>query len=107
MSATEILLVGSSNTIEVRGLRDAISLSYQNAATVTITLKDAAGNNVSGETWPFTLSYVASSDGIYRGTLAAALGIVAGRTYYGHITATQGGSTRFWKKPFIAMVGSE
>lgn len=107
MSATEILLVGSSNVVQLTGLRDALSGAYQNAATVTLTLKDAAGVEVTGETWPFTLAYIASSNGIYRGTLAAGIGIVAGRTYYGHITATQGGSTRFWKKPFLAMVGSE
>lgn len=72
-----------------------------------MTLKDSDGVEISGETWPKTLTYESASDGRYKCTLAAALALVAGKTYYGHITATQGGVTRFWKKPFLAMVGSE
>lgn len=107
MSATELLLVGSTNTIKLAGLRDALTLAYKNGATVSITLKDATGVAVSGETWPKTMSYQSASSGDYVATLAAALDLVPGVIYYGHITAEQDGSTRYWKKPFLAVVGSE
>ena len=67
--AISSLLIGSDNVAEIESLTNAITSSYLNSATCTVTLYDVAGNEVTGETWPLTLNYVTDSDGDYRGTI--------------------------------------
>ena len=64
--------------LELTGLADESTGAYINNATIEATVKDAAGANVSGQTWPLTLSYVTSSNGVYRGVLDAALVVAVG-----------------------------
>lgn len=65
--------------------------SFLNAATVTVTLKDEAdGTEVSGETWPLSMSYVTGSNGIYRATLADTLSLSEGSSYLAEISANAG-----------------
>lgn len=89
--------------MELDGLQNAADDSYLNAATVSVTIKDSAGVNVTGETWPKTMSYVAASNGKYRATVSDAMAIVPGRAYTAHITAEASGLTGNWQ---IAMLGA-
>jgi hypothetical protein len=60
---------------------------YVNDATVTVTLyKDETGNEVSGETWPLSMSYVTSSNGDYEATLSDLLSLREGRSYVAVVT---------------------
>jgi hypothetical protein len=97
----QVLNVGNSNLIEIV-LQDEVDASYINSATASITIVDTSGNSISGETWPVSLAYVASSDGLYRATLSSSIGIVSGQRYVGEITATASGNTGYWEVPILA-----
>ncbi|WP_027037883.1 hypothetical protein [Mesorhizobium ciceri] len=85
-----VVYVGNTNIIELSGLKSAIEGTFVNDADVSVTVKDAEGTNITGQTWPAAMAYVASSDGIYRGILEDDLGLVDGTTYYAHIEADAG-----------------
>ena len=68
----------NSNLLELVGLKNAATGAYLNAATVTVTLQTEAGTEISGETWPLTMSYVSGSNGDYRALLSHTLGLVSG-----------------------------
>jgi hypothetical protein len=84
------ILVGNDNLIEVLDLKNVATGSYINNATVTVTLKDAASVNVTGQSWPVTLNYVAASNGKYRATLVDTLPLVVDETYYATVVADAG-----------------
>lgn len=65
MSAALVMYLDTSNVIEHKVL-DRVNQRPVNSATVTAHLRNAAGADVVGETWPVTLSYVSGSRGVYR-----------------------------------------
>ena len=75
-----ILYQSNDQTVEIDRLRDRITGSYLNAATVSATLYDSAGSAVSGLTG-LTLAYVASSNGRYRGNLEQTFAPALGDNY--------------------------
>lgn len=88
----------SDNLLEVDELKNKITGAYINNATVTCTVVDDQGVQVSGETWPITLNYVAASNGKYRGNLKDTLNVSLDRYYYAEITADAGTDLkRFWR----------
>lgn len=92
------LLIGNDQTLEVTGVQDEISGAYQNSKTVTATVKNIIGVEVSGQSWPLTLSYVADSNGDYRGTLEDGLVLVNGKNYIIEITVDAGSDLiAFWR----------
>lgn len=102
MSATLLAYVDNDNQLRVDGLRDADD-AYVNDATVVCTgVDDADGNAVTGDTFPKTLSYVAASDGDYRGTLQQTLALVDGAAYVATITVDGGGLQATFSVPFTA-----
>ena len=70
-----------------------------NDATVSATLFAAGGGEVSGETWPLTLDYVAGSKGRYEKVVDKALGVAQNSDYQLKITVVANGSSDgvFWK----------
>jgi hypothetical protein len=103
--SAELLLAGNDLVFEVRELRDVVAGSYLNAATTTCTLKTAAGVNVTGQSWPLTMTYVASSDGVYRATLPYTLGIAASARYTLHLDIDAGAGKRgHWEIPCLCRV---
>lgn len=102
MSSTLLAYVDNDNQLRLDGLRDADD-EYINDATVACTgVEDADGNAVTGDTFPKTLTYVAASDGNYRGTLQQTLALVDGESYVATITADGGGLQGEWRVPFTA-----
>lgn len=87
---------GSDMLLEVEGLTDEASGDIVNTATVSATLKDAAGATVAGETWPKTMPYVANTSGVYRALLPATLVLAANARYTAEITALYNGYKAFW-----------
>lgn len=84
------------------GLKNASTGAYINNATVTLTaIRDAAGNTVSGETFPKTMSYVASSNGRYEAVVDKLLAIVAGQHYTAVIDVVSGTLDAHWELPLI------
>ena len=100
------LIVETDNLIELDGLQDQSTSAYINDATVTVTLLDSSGSEVSGETWPLTMSYVAASDGKYRATLADTLVIKPNKRYQAKVVADGGsGKKRTWYHSTSAVRG--
>lgn len=103
MSNVHILYVGNDTALEVGDLRDELTGEALNSASVAVTLKDAAGANVTGGTWPLAMVYVTDSDGVYRCTLGHALSLTAGQKYTAVITANAGtGLYATWNEECVA-----
>jgi len=102
---SEIAYVSNDSLLKLDGLEDeaATTTTYINDATVTATLVDEDGANVSGQSWPVTLSYVAASNGNYRATLEDVLVLSHGSNYTAKITANGGaGLMGYWELPIAA-----
>lgn len=87
-----IVYVANTNLIEVVGLKSAVEDAFIDGATVTVTVKDAAGAAVAGQTWPLTLESTDGTEpeGNYRGILKDTLELTAGESYYAHVDAVDG-----------------
>lgn len=94
------VFVANTNLLELNGLQSAIDDSYINDADVTVTLKDSAGDSVSGQTWPATMSYLSGTNGDYRLILDYDLALTPKRSYTAEITATKDGNRGFWRHVF-------
>jgi hypothetical protein len=82
--------VANTNVLDLTGLKNELTDAFINDATVTVTVKDASGAQVSGQAWPLTMSYVALSDGNYRAFLSSALPFAAKAKYTAYIEANGG-----------------
>jgi len=98
---TEIALVGNDNILELDLFKNEAAGTFINSgATMSVTVVDSAGTEVTGQTWPATLSYVAASDGKYRATLEDVAAFVDGSKYTAKITADGGpGLKGFYELP--------
>lgn len=96
-------LIGNDLVLDVTGLSDPVTGSYLNSATVTAVMKDAAGAELAGQTWPLTLGYVADSDGHYQGVLEDGLEMSEFGRYWIEITVDSGGDLiGFWRWSDVA-----
>jgi hypothetical protein len=97
---TQVIFNLNDNLLELVGLKDVVSGSFANSATVTVTLVDKDDVEVAGETWPLTMSYVAASDGLYRAVLKDTLTFVVDDLYTAKIDANDGADRQaHWKFP--------
>lgn len=103
---TDILYLQSDNLLEVTGLQNVATGAYINNATVTVTLVDAGGTAVSGQSWPATLSYVSGSNGDYRVTLEDTLSLSENGTYVPRVTVLADGLKRYFEPRLVAQMGS-
>lgn len=88
-----IVYVANTNVIELTGLTDAITEAAINDATVTVTIKDADGEEVAGQTWPAPMDAVDGTDGIpglYRGIIEDDVAMTAGTQYFAHVEVDAG-----------------
>jgi len=81
----------NTSSVEVKGLRNAVTNEIINDADVTLIVYDTAGIVVTGDTFPKTLDYVVDSKGVYRATLYATIPWVVGDTYKYVYTAVSTG----------------
>lgn len=102
MSTVEILYVDNSMVVELAGLENGMTGVAINNATVTVTLATTAGVNVTGETWPATMNYAESSNGVYRATLPHDIAIVDGQRYVATISAVSGSLHAEWTVQCVA-----
>ena len=92
----------NENLIELDELKNSANDTFVNDATVAVTIKNAAGTTVSGETFPKTMTYVASSDGKYQAALSDLMVLVPGQHYTAFITAISGALNASWEIPLRA-----
>ncbi len=102
MSVAIPLYIGSDSSIEIDALKDPITAAFVNDATGTAELKNPAGDVVTNG-GSITLSYIASSEGDYRGTLPDNAAINDGSSsgdgpdYWLEVLAESTGRTKFWR----------
>ena len=106
--ALEELYIGNDNIVTVDSFRNASTSpeTYINDATITGTLYDANGDEVSGETWPISFSYVAGSNGKYTATITDTVtsGLTVNRRYRFKIQANGGaGLQAEWHENYHAV----
>ena len=100
---TELIYISNDNILELNGLKDEVAGTFINSATVTVTLVDSDGTEVVGDTWPKTMSYATSSDGIYRATLLDTLTLTEGACYTAKVIADGGaGLQAYFETPIYA-----
>ncbi len=97
MAQVEQIFRDNDHILRLDELKDVGLDSFINDASVVATLKDADGNDVSGQTWPATMTYVVASDGRYEATLENALDIDPGTFYEAFIVATKDSLVGTWE----------
>ncbi len=90
----ELLYIDNHNLLRVDKVKDKRSGGgFLNSATVTATLYESDGSTeVTGQTWPVTLGYVAASDGRYEGLIDDVVVIVDGTRYLADIRIVDSGT---------------
>lgn len=100
----QIYYLSSDHIIEITTMTNGLTGAVINGATVTCTVYDATDTEVTGETWPITLTEDAST-GTYRGALTDALSVAVGDRLTAKVTATSAGLTRTWYVPVVVHKG--
>lgn len=104
--AASIAYVGNTNDLELTGLKSEEEDAFLNDVSISVTVKDAAGQVVAGEEWPQTMRYVAESDGNYILGLSYTLELIAGAKYVAIIDADASDTSAerygHWEFPFTA-----
>jgi hypothetical protein len=103
----ENLVVGSTNVVELTKLKDTKTGAFPTDAVVTVSLFDATNAPVTGAQ-NISMPYEVASGAIppaYRGQIASTVALVSGARYTEKITATQGGNTRLFNVPCLAVDG--
>lgn len=100
----EVVYISNDNLITLSGLKDASEGGdYINNAIVEVTLLDSDGNEVAGQSWPATMSYVSGSDGIYEGILEDGLSLSVDDELTARVTVDAGSdSLAQWDVPAVA-----
>jgi len=96
MAEAFVMWVDNDMLVEIDGLQDSSDDSYLNAATVTATIKDPDGTEITGQSLPISLSYVSSSNGKYQGVFDTLLSLTVGDTGTIEVTAVEGTLNAFW-----------
>lgn len=95
-----VIFKRNDQTITVTGLRNAETGVFLNAATVRATLLDPSGQPVSGFN-NLSLSYIASSNGNYRGQVEETFDPPEGTGYTLVVDATEGTLVGHWEIPAV------
>ena len=105
MSEVAVLYKGNDMVLELSDLTNETTGAAINDATVTVTLVDSTDTNVVGDVWPKTMTYVTSSNGLYRATLLDTMTLADGAKYKAKISANAGdGKQGYWEKDLICRV---
>ena len=74
------LFVKNDNDVFLKGMRNPEDNSYVNDAVLTFTVYDDDCNVMSGADG-VSMSYVAASNGVYRGVLESSVDLIPGKFY--------------------------
>ena len=105
MSEVSVIFYGNDMVLELTDLTNEVTGVNANAATVTVSLTDANGIAVTGDTFPKVMTYVTGSNGVYRTGLLDTLSLIRGARYIAKISADAGaGLQGYWEKDLICKV---
>ena len=98
------LLADTDHVIEIPALSNGLTDAVITGATVTVTVLDSDGAEVSGQSWPTAMSE--DDPGQYYATLSADMSVTVGATYTAKIIADAGtGLKRTWYLPMLCVEG--
>lgn len=97
------LYLGTDHVVSVTGLQNNDG-SAITGATVTARVLDGTGGEVSGTSWPITLS--GDGSGNYEGTLPAEVALSVRGDFKLEIVAEGGGLKRTWKESISTSTGT-
>ncbi len=101
----EAVYIANDNLLVVDQLKNALSGTYINNATVTCTIVDSAGSPVAGQTWPLAVVYQAGSNGQYVGVIEDTLTLSETTSYIAKVDADGGSGLKgHWEIPLKAKV---
>lgn len=96
------IYLDNSNVLELRSLTNSVTNAADTGATVAVTLLDASGAEVAGQTWPVSMSHV--SGGTYRVTLSSTIQLISGHVYTARVDAVgSGGEVGEWNCMLLAV----
>lgn len=103
MSNVSVIYTSNDTLLEVANLVNGLTGEPLNSADVKVTLLDANGIEVDGDTWPKSLLYLTGSRGVYRVTLSHSLPLLAGARYTASVVADGGpGLLATWSVECVA-----
>jgi len=96
------VFVGNDTLFSLSSLTNNSDSSVITGASPTVTIKDSAGTEITGETWPLTIPETATP-GDYLVTLESAIDFVANNNYTAIIDVNHGpGLVAQWEIPLLA-----
>lgn len=103
MNSIHTIYIGNDSVIELDGLRNELTGAPINDAAVSFRLLTEAGEEVAGDIWPKTMTYVTGSNGDYRATAVYDMALAANGRYTAEITANAGEGLRAqWDAEVVA-----
>lgn len=90
-SAIQLIPVGNDVLLKITELTNQDDGSFVNDATITVTIKDKDGVDVTGVSWPQPMAYVGGSNGEYKVTIDRVAGFVDGVGYVAYVDITTPG----------------
>lgn len=94
----EVIFFLNDNVIQLTGLKDEVTGNDIDDATVTVTLLDSTGAEVTGDSWPLSMAPFGAG-GIYRATLIDTLGVTLLDNYVAVIDVSKTGIKAKWSIP--------
>jgi hypothetical protein len=105
MTCYETFFIGTSNEIEIEGLKDDEAGLYENAATITITANHLNGNPVGGVSWPLVFDYEEGTNGNYELEFPHGMQLIPGDRFNVTVLAISPTNRRKrWDLRFIAQL---
>jgi hypothetical protein len=98
---SKVLFIDNSNVIKIPVLTVSDSGLPDLGASVSVTVMDSAGAEVSGETWPVSMAHAGAGE--YKATLSDSLALTKNAVYTARVTATgSGGQKGRWNCKVVA-----
>lgn len=101
--AKRFMYINNDMVVMLLSLRNKATGKAVNDATVTVTLTDASGVEVSGQSWPTSLAYVAGSKGDYQGIFTDSLAVKPKTEYTATFEADGDGYHGEWEDVYVAI----
>lgn len=98
----QTVYVKNDNLLRLTGLKKLNGIDYENAATVTVTVRNRNGVSPEGENFPIAMTYVPESNGDYTCVLYNQINWELNEPYIAEISAVAGGITSLWEMRLVA-----